>query len=310
MMVDRGSCTFVTKVRNAQKAGAQAVIVVDTTDDDGNLPVMGDDGTSGDIVIPSMLIGSSNGTTIKATISTIIVAMTWVFTGNVDWLLWTSCYDPQSVEFKSVFGDVVPFLFGTQFTPHYFILNGTNYGCTEPTLPCGSLCTNEGRYCAVDPYIEGVRGSDVVIENLRQRCIFQVGNYSYPEKWWDYVSAWQTKCGNNGSTWTQECSDSILKNLGVDSSLVSNCIDNSGGTTSGPNPLLEMETASLAQYGVFALPTVLINSRIYRGNMSCPSPVSYVTCGVLGGICSAYGNSKLPCVCTLPVDECPPPSSL
>ena len=36
IMVDRGDCTFVTKVRHAQTAGGSAVIVVDNVDEVGS----------------------------------------------------------------------------------------------------------------------------------------------------------------------------------------------------------------------------------------------------------------------------------
>ncbi len=53
VMVDRGTCFFVSKVRNAQNAGATAVIVVDNIDETVE-PFMADDGTGSDITIPSV----------------------------------------------------------------------------------------------------------------------------------------------------------------------------------------------------------------------------------------------------------------
>jgi hypothetical protein len=62
-LIDRGTCTFVTKVRNAQSVGAVAVIIANNVSD---TPFgMGDDGTGGDIVIPAVMIGLSDGNTIK-----------------------------------------------------------------------------------------------------------------------------------------------------------------------------------------------------------------------------------------------------
>jgi uncharacterized protein (TIGR03437 family) len=53
-VIPRGTCTFTTKVRNAQRAGAVAVIITNNTS-----PLqffMGDDGTGDDITIPSYLL--------------------------------------------------------------------------------------------------------------------------------------------------------------------------------------------------------------------------------------------------------------
>jgi PKD repeat protein len=52
-LIDRGSCTFVQKVRNAQQAGAIAVIICNNTG--GNPITMGGSG-AGDITIPSIMI--------------------------------------------------------------------------------------------------------------------------------------------------------------------------------------------------------------------------------------------------------------
>ncbi len=62
-LVDRGSCSFVTKVRNAQNAGAVGVIVANNVA--GSPITMGDDGTGGDITIPSVMVSQSDGATIR-----------------------------------------------------------------------------------------------------------------------------------------------------------------------------------------------------------------------------------------------------
>ncbi len=60
-VIDRGGCTFVQKVANAQTAGARAVIMVNNVG--GNPINMG--GTGGGITIPQLMIRLDNGTTIK-----------------------------------------------------------------------------------------------------------------------------------------------------------------------------------------------------------------------------------------------------
>jgi hypothetical protein len=60
-LVNRGHCSFVTKVRNAEKAGASLVVVVDDTVEDVTGVIMSDDGTGTGIRIPSLLIGKDSG---------------------------------------------------------------------------------------------------------------------------------------------------------------------------------------------------------------------------------------------------------
>ncbi|HEX2029819.1 MAG TPA: M36 family metallopeptidase [Actinomycetota bacterium] len=61
-LLDRGTCNFVVKVKNAQDAGATAVIVANNVA--GNPITMG--GSDPTIVIPSVMVSLANGDTIKA----------------------------------------------------------------------------------------------------------------------------------------------------------------------------------------------------------------------------------------------------
>jgi hypothetical protein len=57
MLADRGGCSFVTKVRNMEDAGAAIGIVIDNQkEEDISDVVMADDGTGAGIRMPSMLI--------------------------------------------------------------------------------------------------------------------------------------------------------------------------------------------------------------------------------------------------------------
>ena len=64
-VIDRGTCEFVTKVVNAQSAGASAVIVVNNISGDGAF-AMG--GTSRRVRIPSVMVSKNSGDAIKAAI--------------------------------------------------------------------------------------------------------------------------------------------------------------------------------------------------------------------------------------------------
>jgi hypothetical protein len=63
-MIDRGTCEFGTKVLNAENAGAIAAIVVNNQGD--GLVSMGAGAQGGQVTIPSLFIGQSDGDTIKA----------------------------------------------------------------------------------------------------------------------------------------------------------------------------------------------------------------------------------------------------
>ena len=56
ILIDRGNCTFVTKVRNVEKAGANVAIIGDDRFEFSELLVMSDDGSGHSINIPSFLV--------------------------------------------------------------------------------------------------------------------------------------------------------------------------------------------------------------------------------------------------------------
>jgi hypothetical protein len=63
-MVDRGICTFVSKARKVQEAGATGMIIVDNSRSTCIPPSMGGDAT--DITIPVLSIGANDGDILKA----------------------------------------------------------------------------------------------------------------------------------------------------------------------------------------------------------------------------------------------------
>ena len=71
-MVDRGTCAFTTKVKNAQNAGAVAVLVADNVE----APPGGMSGVDASITIPSVRIRLSDGNLIKSALPTSPVNVT------------------------------------------------------------------------------------------------------------------------------------------------------------------------------------------------------------------------------------------
>ena len=210
-------CFFALKVWNAQKAGASAVLVaddreealitMDTPEEDLSAEYIGN------ITIPSALIEKSFGETLKKAIGEgemINVNLDWREAvphpdDRVEFELWTNSNDEcgfkcdMLMEFVKDFRGAAQVLEKggyTQFTPHYI----TWYCPSAFTISkqCKSQCINHGRYCAPDPeqdFSKGYEGKNVVLENLRQLCVFKVANETRrPWVWWDYVTDFQIRC--------------------------------------------------------------------------------------------------------------------
>ena len=234
-------CYFALKVWNAQKAGAAAVLVVDdrvepliTMDSPGE-----DEGAShylNNITIPSALIEKKFGDELKKAIESnnmVSLKLDWREAvphpdARVEYEIWansndecgTKC-DTQTDFVKNFKGAAQLLEKGgfTMFTPHYI----TWYcpGAFILSRQCKSQCINHGRYCAPDPeqdFNKGYDGKDVVLENLRQLCVYNVANETQKSwVWWDYVTDFHIRCPMKEKKYNQECAEGIIKSLGVSS---------------------------------------------------------------------------------------------
>jgi hypothetical protein len=323
MVVERGQCTFVTKVQHAQDAGANACIIVDNKDE-LRLPYMADDGKGSTISIPSMLIHKIDGANIASAIGRdgerVIMTMSWNVPhpdNVVEWEFWTNAHDPISANFKIQFDEAAVVLDDSAvMTPHYYFDNGLSRECVPAsqlaTLPCGTRCSNNGRYCvftADDPSV-GLTGMSAMQENLRQICLFKYVNETAKDaarkQWWDYVEKFLMGC--SGKDFSKTCSEKMMREVGVNPSIIQTCVTQSGGSDerSGVNNLLEAELARQNELAIFFVPTILINGVAYRGSIDCPKnevgSITSMTCGVLEEICLGFLNSSAVSACTSPPD--------
>lgn len=190
-MVDRGTCSFVQKARNAQHAGAAGLIIADNIclcndvkclnstmaensngndNDDAdqkfvqceqNEPIMADDGSGGDVTIPAFLMFKVDADKVKKelTIRNTVVQleMSWNMPtpdSTVEYELWTVPSEGISKTFQVDWKDIAKALKGkARFTPHQYIYDGVKNRChgSDGKNLCLNLCTNNGRYCATDP---------------------------------------------------------------------------------------------------------------------------------------------------------------
>jgi hypothetical protein len=63
VVIERGSCSFSTKIRNAQAAGAVGVVIIDNQS--GDPTVMAPDGTANQPTLPAVMVSQSDGAAIK-----------------------------------------------------------------------------------------------------------------------------------------------------------------------------------------------------------------------------------------------------
>uniref|UniRef100_A0A7N0T0M4 EGF-like domain-containing protein n=1 Tax=Kalanchoe fedtschenkoi TaxID=63787 RepID=A0A7N0T0M4_KALFE len=315
VLVDRGDCFFAMKVWNAQKAGASAVLVADDIEEPLiTMDSPEEDGGSNqyieNITIPSALIEKSFGEQLKKAISSgdmVNVNLDWREAvphpdDRVEYELWTNSNDECGVKCDMLMGFLKEFKGAaqilekggyTQFTPHYI-----TWYCPQAftvSKQCKSQCINHGRYCAPDPeqdFSSGYDGKDVVIENLRQLCVFKDAQEKRrPWVWWDYVTDFQIRCPMKEKKYNEECATAVIKSLGLDLKNIQRCMGDPNANVD--NPVLKEEQNAQVGKGsrgdVTILPTLVVNDRQYRGKLEKGA--------VLKAICSGFQETTEPAVC-------------
>ncbi|CAI5929857.1 unnamed protein product [Closterium sp. NIES-64] len=315
LMVDRGDCYFSQKVWYAQLGGASAVLVADTDTESlvtMEAPVDDQDTDSyvNNITIPSALIEKATGDKIRSALSSgnmVLVDLDWRETlphpdERVEYELWGTSNDicgPKCNDLTNFLdkfkGLAITLEQGgyTLFTPHYI-----TWYCPPDevdSIACKNQCIHKGRYCAPDPesdFEEGYDGKDVLVENLRQLCVWKWANDTgKPWVWWDYVTDFRKRCSMADKMFNAVCAETVLTSLGIDVRTVRTCVGDP--TQDVDNPLLQQqEDAQVGKNGrsdVTIQPTLVINNKQYRGKLD---PM-----GVLRAVCSGFEEATEPPVC-------------
>ncbi len=320
LLVDRGECSFVEKIRNAQKDGAAAVFIADDRclcSEDGlcetNVnevcekaePFMDDDGTGSDITIPSMLLLKSDADRLRQEIvSGSIVETSISFPvpkasdGQTSYMLFTTPGDPASHQFLNSFLEAA-LGFGSKavFQPRMMLSDGTQKGCRQyddSHVPCKGHCSNYGRYCEAPSTFDKAhynnKGTKVMVESMRRTCIWNIYGKvdGIGKEWWAYVELWGMKCSY--SQYSASCAESIYDAVGIDKEEVEMCMENSGNFRENVrNTLMETSLSDIEKYQVKFSPTLVVNGAIINGSLTFGS--------VMAAICSTFEELDRPDIC-------------
>lgn len=255
VLVRRGKCSFVTKVKVARKKGAHAVVIVDKensalTSQDIRRIIVADDGYGDTVEIPSILIAKQEGQRlIDATrgSSQVIVELAWDVPTNHIVIMdqWMSSASPETQRFLAEFSPKRMSLNeNVKFVPHYHVFSMTS------AVDYNELCTtSDAKYCAEDPDGSGpITGKMVLEEDVRQLCIHEttkvkrinldqtetvnVGGLlplkEYAEPFWVYLRQFPTACPLDAPTEDQRfgkaCSEKLMSNLGINIDQVKACV--------------------------------------------------------------------------------------
>lgn len=319
LMVDRGGCTFVQKVRNAQRSGAAGVIIADSKclcsagdackpEDEDEVcemkePIMADDGSGSDISVPSFLMFKEDADPIREALkkNTLVrIEMTWKIPSpddRVEYDLFTTPTDEISRPFQDQFKAAALALGKhAKFTPHMYIYDGIKAGCQgyDGENQCYNLCTNNGRYCATDPDDDldsGISGADVVTESLRRACLWKIyGADGVGEKWWTYVEEFMYRCQDEDFFTSDDCINDVYTHSNIVKAEVDACMLDSGGLEGDEsNEVLEAQLGEREASGVVIIPSMYVNAAAIRGALEFAT--------VFKAVCAGYQHGAEPDVC-------------
>jgi minor extracellular serine protease Vpr len=120
-LISRGTCTFSIKIRNAQNAGASAVLVVNNVA--GDPTAMGQDGTANQPTVPAYMLSLANKATFIAAAgqsTTIGAANAYFLTSNANIMAGFSSQGPTDVDFRVKPDVVAPGVNVLSSIPHQF----------------------------------------------------------------------------------------------------------------------------------------------------------------------------------------------
>lgn len=66
-------------------------------------------------------------------------------------------------------------------------------GCDKRYID--SDCFGGGKYCAVEPSNSAIKGKEIVLEDLRQKCLYNsLAKTKNTTKWFDYIQRVHSTC--------------------------------------------------------------------------------------------------------------------
>lgn len=301
VIVDRGSCSFAQKVRHAQDIGAKAVLVVDNIiEDNVENAILVDDGSGGDIAIPSFLLAKEEGDLIKKTArkEEVILILTFELgnkTESIDVSLWLTAGHKPTLDFIVAFSpEAQAFPVGSiRFHPRHVFWFCTECQKKDNYSEARANCLSGGRYCSIDPDDKGpLDGRAIIYEDLRQSCVANLTKAKGLAPWFQYVSAVATNCYTAGLK--EECAYKAMTDI-VEVKAVKKCVNDSFTGSNhlvDDNSVLKKEKNHWVKNSPGFFPAIHINKALFKGDFEVDE--------VLLALCSSFTTPPANCYKVIP----------
>ncbi|CAK70612.1 unnamed protein product (macronuclear) [Paramecium tetraurelia] len=283
VLIKRGNCSFVKKVRQAQNAGYQLAIIEDDKGELNHTITMFDDGTGYGLQIPSIFISKQDGEILtkylrmpKSNLETEQIQLLIKFDvrkkNNVTALFALNITSEETYKFLREFQPYYQKLKNEQI--QYIVMYPLYQIVPNPDKPIEyQNCISYGKYCSRDPDGSGIATGRMVVEEiLRQLCIFEQNS----EKWLAYMISFRDNC--TSAQQYESCSPLVQEEVGINQQKVEKCIRDQQESHSFS---IKNETSNYKQHnilenqlylwqasGVQQLPGIIINQQDYLGQIT------------------------------------------
>lgn len=317
IMVDRGDCSFVTKVRNVQEAGGHLALIVNNDKHERIEDIfMADDGRGRDLVIPGVMITYQKGEILKnfykenknnkEILDSIRLEIDFEMENRTNIVKVDLFTNSESEKFYKVIADLYNHLVKMEefldlniyYISHPSYSEYLNVNELKDVKDCygsGLQCHHPGKF--------GVENGRVFLdEDIKQKCIL---NYAKEKKeiliYLSYIDEFYKHCVLT-EKFSAECSEKVISENDLPSDKINKCIRDSFEVTNevklktsnseeykiyAKNNLLEQDIKKKDENMVSYLPAINVNNRNFWG--------SWTMDNIVEDICSAF--LKKPEIC-------------
>jgi len=263
------------KAYNVQQRGGMIMLLI--SDDKTFKDYKNVDDKIGDrITIPTIILRKEEGSEIKRFIEKNKkerVAMSIKFFGKLSddsmtFDLFLRSDDPKALHFFTEFKQYYDLLKNEwTFTPYYKYYQYTwEQSSDVPNAKGSEPCMHQGKYCAHENEdLQIYNPRIVLIENIRQSCIFKIYKDDANDVYWNYMINFSDTCVDiNYPIFTEECAEDIMELMKIDKDEVDKCIKTN--VQESDKSIAAKDYQNYINKKVHKIPEVQINGIKYRGN--------------------------------------------
>ncbi len=289
IIVKKGLCTYTQKVKNIEEAGGHVAIIINDKDEKVEEMFLANDGNEGDISIPAILISKSDGDKIinyylshkdnKKEINKIRFEIKFDINNKNNTSKYDIWYTPDIENIYTFFKDFEKYqkMLGNYAKMDLHFVTYPHFSYDPNANIPKEDCLGSGLYCIRPGKLGITDGSIIVIESIRQKCIYNItSNNNRLESFWKFISKFHENCVLK-ENFNQVCSNDAISSSGIPLDLVNKCLydsflisdyekQNTQSQKIAKNKILDKEYETRKEYSISRVPSITINGRLYVGS--------------------------------------------